>query len=56
MEYEQRLNILRLATLETRRIRSDLFEVYKIVKGFERLNEKVFFIRGEREETRGHPI
>ena len=33
MNYEDRLTELRLTTLETRRIRADLIEVYEIVQG-----------------------
>ena len=43
MVYEERLKKLRLTSLETRRIRADLLEVYKILHGFEGLNEKDFF-------------
>ena len=45
MVYEERLKRLRLTSLETRRIRADLLEVYKILHGFEGLNEKDFFDR-----------
>jgi len=33
--YENRLRCLRLTTLETRRLRGDLIEVFKICKGFD---------------------
>ena len=33
MIYEDRLSELRLTTLETRRIRADLIEVFKIIHG-----------------------
>ena len=46
MEYEERLRCLKLTTLETRRIRADLIEVYKIVYGTEGLREDEFFVRG----------
>ena len=42
LEYEQRLKVTKLTTLETRRIRADLIEVFKIIKGMERLNEANF--------------
>jgi len=32
-DYLQRLDICKLTTLETRRIRADMIEVYKIIKG-----------------------
>jgi len=33
--YEDRLNILKLTTLETRRLKSDLIEVFKMFKGLD---------------------
>ena len=38
-----------LRTLETRRERADLLEVYKILNGLEGVNEKNFFIRDNRK-------
>jgi len=35
MTYEERLRTTGLTTLETRKLRADILEVYKIVKGFE---------------------
>ena len=43
MDYLSRLKGMRLTTLETRRLRADLIEVFKIVKGFEGLREGGFF-------------
>jgi len=37
--YEERLNIVGLITLECRRLRADLMEVFKILKGFEGVEE-----------------
>jgi len=41
--YEERLRLLNLQTLETRRIRGDLIEVFKMFKGFENLDPCMFF-------------
>ena len=53
MTYERRLKYVGLTTLETRRERADLLEVYKILNGLEGVNEKDFFIRDNRK-SRGH--
>ena len=42
MTYERRLKYVGLTTLETRRERADLLEVYKILNGLEGVNEKDF--------------
>ncbi len=55
MPYEQRLNKLKLTTLETRRIRGDMLEVFKIVKGLEGLNASDFF-EFSTSTTRGHTL
>jgi len=41
--HNERLRLLRLATLETRRLRGDLIEVFKIFIGFEDVNQDIFF-------------
>ena len=43
MEYEDRLKKAGLTTLETRRIRADFIEVYKILNGLESTKEDCFF-------------
>ena len=43
MSNEQRLTSLGLTTLETRRIRGDLIDVFKIFKGFDDINYQEFF-------------
>ena len=49
MDYEKRLKVLKLTTLETRRLRADLVEVYKIVNRLEDLKEGDFFTRQGRQ-------
>jgi ribonucleases P/MRP protein subunit RPP40 len=41
--YEDRLRLLQMTTLETRRLRGDLIEVFKILKGFEHVDRSHFF-------------
>jgi hypothetical protein len=53
MSYEERLKILNLTTLETRRLRGDLIEVFKMVKGMENINYEIFFEKSI-SNTRGH--
>lgn len=53
MSYEERLSRLRLTTLETRRLRGDLIEVFKIMKGFEGLKCDDFFVTSI-NNLRGH--
>jgi len=40
--YEERFKILGLTTLETRTLRWDLIEVFKILKGYENMITKCF--------------
>ena len=44
---------MKLTTLETRRLRADLVEVYKIINGLEEIGEETFFERRQ-VITRGH--
>ena len=43
LTYEQRLRILGITTLETRRLRGDLIEAFKIIKGFDKVDYLKFF-------------
>ena len=46
----------RLTTLETRRIRGDQIEVFKIMHGYEGLNKDMFFRIKNDSITRGHSL
>lgn len=56
MTYEERLACLKLTTLETRRARADLIEVYKIINGLDRIQIENLFQRNSRDNTRGHSM
>ena len=56
LSYEERLQQCRLTTLETRRIRGDQIEVFKIMHGYEELNKDMFFRIKNDSITRGHSI
>ena len=43
LTYDQRIRRLGITTLETRRIRGDLIEVFKIIKGFDKVDYLEFF-------------
>ena len=52
--YEERLERTNLLSLEMRRLRADLIEVFKIVKGLEDVKQSVFFELSKENRTRGH--
>ena len=51
--YEERLEKLGLFSLERRRLRDDLVEVYKIMRGMNRVDSQKLFPRVEESITRG---
>ena len=54
LSYESRLLQCGLTTLETRRLRGDQIEVFKIVNGYEDVDRNMFFKLKEGNRTRGH--
>ena len=52
--YESRLLQCGLTTLETRRLRGDQIEVFKILNGYEDVGRNMFFKLKEGSSTRGH--
>ena len=52
----ERLQQCRLTTLETRRIRGDQIEVFKIMHVYEGLNKDMFFKIKNDSRTRGHSL
>ena len=56
ISYEMRLKEFGLTTLETRRLRGDQIEVFKILNGYENIHTNIFFSVKEERRTRGHGI
>ena len=54
LSYEDRLKGLGLTTLETRRERADMIEMFKVVRGLEQMDPNTFFTRREYRGLRGH--
>ena len=54
LNYEQRLTKLGLPSLQYRRVRADMIQVFKIVTGLDRINSKLFFEFAHDSKTRGH--
>ena len=54
LSYESRLLQCGLTTIETRRLRGDQIEVFKIVNGYEDVDRNMFFKLKEGSRTRGH--
>ena len=56
LTYEARFKRLTLITLETRRIRGDLIEVYRILNGLEKINPDSLFKRSRYTNIRCHTM
>ena len=55
LSYYDRLKKFGLTTLETRRLRGDLIEVYKLFKGYDNVDFNVFF-KLSSTHLRGHEL
>ena len=56
LSYEERLRKLDIPTLAYRRIRADILQTYKILKGHDSLNPRDFFQPPPSNTTRGHSL
>ena len=58
LEYEQRLSILGLTNLKTKRIRRDLIQMYKLINKMELVNFKngINFSRNKKLEDKGYNL
>ena len=54
--YPERLTSLGLPSLEYRRDRADMVQVYKIMNNFDLVDKNKMFTVSEYTETRGHPL
>lgn len=54
LEYRDRLEYLGLTTLETRRLRGDMIQTFKILTGKDRLDRDLFFELNINDRCRGH--
>eukprot|EP00061_Rhincodon_typus_P014461 g41490.t1 len=54
LSYREKLNWRGLYSLECRRLRGDGIEVYKLMRGIDRVNSQGLFPRVGESETRGH--
>ena len=56
LEYPERLRVLDLFSLDRRRLRGDLIEVYKIFNGMTDLKPEDLFTLSNNPALRGHPL
>ena len=56
LSYEECLKECGLTTLETRRLRGDQIEVFKILNGYENIDRNMFFSLKKDSRTRGHEV
>ena len=56
LSYEERLKECGLTTLETRWLRGDQIEIFKILNGHEDIDRNIFFSLKKDNRTRGHEV
>ena len=56
LSYEKRLKAAGLIALDKRRERGDLIQVFKLIKGFDKVDYKHFFQLSTDRRTRGHKL
>jgi hypothetical protein len=56
LSYEKRLEETGLTTLSKRRLRADLIETFKIMKGIDKVDYNKFFKLSENNKVRGHSL
>ena len=56
LSYETRLKECGLKTLETRQLRVDQIEVFKILNVYENIDRNICFSRKKDNRTRGHKV
>ena len=54
LSYSERLKFLKLDSLCYRRRRSDMIQVYRIIKGVDNIETSTFFTLNQNQRTRGH--
>ena len=54
--YEERMKECGLTTLQTRRLRGDQTEVFKILNGYENIDRNMFFSLKKDSKTREHEV
>ncbi len=56
LSYEERLKETGLYTLERRRLRGDMIEMFMIMKGIDKISADKLFNRVHSDRTRGHSL
>ena len=54
LNYEDRLSLLKLPSLEERRVSGDLIDTFKLLKGIAKLDYSLFFKLSGDSKVRGH--